>query len=144
MSACSIRRLPRIWGRPERRKANLTTGFTACYFPCSSKKQQKSLLTPLWQVHPPRQVWTQGEREGIDLGVLIEPAARAGSRGDPTRLRQILLNFLGNAIEFPDQGSVSLRHSREKGLIHFPDGWEDAAKNAVPGRPATLTVPASH
>jgi PAS domain S-box-containing protein len=46
--------------------------------------------------------------KGLDLGVLIEPAARAGFRGDPTRLRQILLNLVSNAVKFTDKGSVSL------------------------------------
>lgn len=48
------------------------------------------------------------ERKGLSLVVRIADDARGGWRGDPTRLSQILLNLLGNAIRFTARGEVGL------------------------------------
>ena len=46
--------------------------------------------------------------KGISLRTEIEPFPNT-LRGDPTRLQQSLLNYLGNAIKFTEQGSITLR-----------------------------------
>ena len=54
----------------------------------------------------------KAQEKGIDLGVYVSPAAHGVFRGDPTRLRQILLNLVGNGIKFTDKGLVSVEVSR--------------------------------
>ncbi|WP_020591638.1 ATP-binding protein [Kiloniella laminariae] len=46
--------------------------------------------------------------KNLSLELDISPDIPAGLHGDPTRLRQILINLLGNAVKFTRQGGIEL------------------------------------
>jgi len=54
----------------------------------------------------------QAHSKGLELVARIAPGVQTQLIGDPLRLRQILLNFLGNAIKFTDKGEVVLEVNR--------------------------------
>ena len=51
----------------------------------------------------------QADAKGLELDFAIAPDIPVAICGDPNRLRQVIVNLLGNAIKFTDKGRITVR-----------------------------------
>jgi signal transduction histidine kinase len=54
------------------------------------------------------------QAKGLAIEFHCGPEVPAELRGDPTRLRQIVINLLGNAVKFSTQGTITVRVSKQR------------------------------
>lgn len=64
--------------------------------PVTLTEEAASMLRPL------------AEAKGVELHAEIDPGLPRAAASDPTRLRQIILNLVNNAVKFTDRGQVRL------------------------------------
>jgi len=70
-------------------------------------------------------------QKGIAFASEIDPELPEGVCTDETRLRQVLLNLLGNAVKFTDQGSVTLRVSSRQLAVGSEQSAVGSEQSAV-------------
>jgi signal transduction histidine kinase/CheY-like chemotaxis protein len=57
--------------------------------------------------------------KGVELAYHFDDGCPETCQTDSTRLRQILINLIGNAVKFTRHGDVSVRVAREGDVLHF-------------------------
>ncbi|WP_186418257.1 response regulator [Bosea sp. CS1GBMeth4] len=74
--------------------------------------------------------------KGVEISTLLAPDLPAQLVGDPERLRQILLNLVGNAVKFTQQGGIGIE--AEAGDGTFLVTIADTGPGIAPERLATI------
>lgn len=80
--------------------------------------QMGSLLNDIYNM-----IYIKGQEKKLDILFDVDEDIPRGYLGDDKRLRQVLLNILGNAVKYTDKGSVSLevrcQKDGDKAKLHF-------------------------
>ncbi|MCC3244600.1 response regulator [Methylocystis sp. WRRC1] len=74
--------------------------------------------------------------KGLEIASHIAPEAPQEMEGDPARLRQVLVNLIGNAVNFTDHGGVGVKVGRDGEMLRFEvqdtgPGVPEAARAAI-------------
>jgi PAS domain S-box-containing protein len=83
-------------------------------------------------------------QKGVALATYVDPDLPAGVRGDARLLRQVLVNLVGNAIKFTEEGEVVIRAERQpsaetQALVRFT--VRDTGAGIPPEAVATVFEP---
>jgi signal transduction histidine kinase/DNA-binding response OmpR family regulator/tetratricopeptide (TPR) repeat protein/nitrate/nitrite-specific signal transduction histidine kinase len=83
----------------------------------------------------------KASEKGLELAYQMESSVPPALLGDVTRLRQVLINLLGNSVKFTEQGEIVLTVSEgdQKDSLHF--SVRDTGIGIAPDRVNMLFIP---
>ncbi|MDR3684575.1 MAG: ATP-binding protein [Geothrix sp.] len=61
----------------------------------------------------------RAQAKGLELKLEVDPSLPANLEGDEAKLRQVLVNLLGNAVKFTSKGAVTLQVGCQSSLVSF-------------------------